>query len=47
MKAHNKWDAIDHEINIRKHQAAMKKAGQALAAATASSSSSSNTNCAA
>jgi hypothetical protein len=46
LKTHKKWDAIDHEMNMRKHQAAMKKAGQVggetpAAAAAASSSNSS------
>jgi hypothetical protein len=46
LKTHKKWDAIDHKINMRKHQAAMKKAGQVrgetLAAAAAASSSNSS-----
>jgi hypothetical protein len=49
LKTHKKWDAIDHEINIRKHQAAMKKAGQVRGEtpAVAAAASSSNSSCAA
>jgi hypothetical protein len=48
MRAHKKWDNIDHEINMRKHQAAMKRAGQAISEAPAvTSSSNNNSSCAA
>jgi hypothetical protein len=40
MKAHKKWDAIDHEINMRRHQAAMKRVGKAPAAASNNNSNS-------
>jgi hypothetical protein len=45
MKAYKKWDAINHKINIRRHQAAIKRVAKALAAAS-NNNSNSNASCA-